>query len=268
MKNLLMENAMPTTYAHYTFGKEVLKELKGDLKQIIIENIDLYNIGLHGPDILFYYNPLKSNDINRKGNKIHEESLNVFLTKARNLLYKSNNEKEKKLSYIMGFICHFMLDSECHPYIRQKESNILSHNEIESEFDRIFMINNGLNPISFKPTEHLNPNRVYAECISLFYGIDSEVILKTLKSMKFYLNFLVSPSRLKRSIILKVIGNYDNMKGLIMNYEPNPSCAEITENLHKLYLNAIIPTVNILYDFYDAINDEQPLNERFKRNFG
>lgn len=262
---------MPTTYAHYTFGKEVLKELKeDDLKQIINKNIDLYNIGLHGPDILFYYNPLKSNIINKRGNAIHSENFDIFLENARNVIHKSN-DNERAISYIMGFICHFMLDSECHPYIGEKQNKELSHNEIESEFDRIFMVNNNLNPILFKPTEHILPRKEYAHYISSFYDIDSDTILKALKSMKFYLNFLVSPRRLKRFIILKGLkftGNYNSMKGLIMNYEPNPSCIEINENLHKLYMDAIIPTANMLYDFYDGINDEKPLNKRFYRNFG
>ena len=32
---------MPSTYAHYRFGQEVLKELPNDIKKIIIENKDL-----------------------------------------------------------------------------------------------------------------------------------------------------------------------------------------------------------------------------------
>ena len=52
---------MPSTYAHYRFGQEVLKELPNDIKKIIIENKELYDIGLHGPDLLFYYLPLKNN---------------------------------------------------------------------------------------------------------------------------------------------------------------------------------------------------------------
>jgi hypothetical protein len=265
---------MPTTYAHYTFGSEVLKELKGDLKQTISENRALYNIGLHGPDILFYYKPLKSNFVNRKGNEIHEEKSDVFFEKAGNLINACSDkcDKQKAISYIAGFICHFMLDSECHPYIREKESDNLSHNEIESEFDRIIMINNDLNPISFKPTSHIVIQKEYADCISLFYDdIDSEVILKTLKSMRFYLNFLVTPSRLKRFIIfngLNITGNSEKMKGLIMNYDANPSCIEINENLHNLYMKAIIPTVDLIYNFYENISDNNPLNIRFHRNFG
>ena len=60
---------MPSTYAHYRFGQEVLKELPNDIKKIIIENKELYDIGLPGPDLLFYYLPLKNNEINFSTNK-------------------------------------------------------------------------------------------------------------------------------------------------------------------------------------------------------
>ena len=46
---------MPTTYAHDLFGKEVYKKLPSDMKALIRRYRDLYRIGLHGPDILFYY---------------------------------------------------------------------------------------------------------------------------------------------------------------------------------------------------------------------
>ena len=65
---------MPSTYAHYRFGQEVLKELPNDIKKIIIENKELYDIGLHGPDLLFYYLPLKTNEINSIGYNMHEKT--------------------------------------------------------------------------------------------------------------------------------------------------------------------------------------------------
>ena len=46
---------MPSTYAHYQFGQEVLKELPNDIKKIIIKNKESYDIGLHGQDLFFYY---------------------------------------------------------------------------------------------------------------------------------------------------------------------------------------------------------------------
>ena len=55
---------MPSTYAHYRMGKEAAEELTGEAWHTLSMYRQLYLIGLHGPDILFYYRPLKSNVIN------------------------------------------------------------------------------------------------------------------------------------------------------------------------------------------------------------
>lgn len=48
---------MPSTYAHYRLGQEVLKNLPAKEKRLIEQHKELFDIGLHGPDILFYYKP-------------------------------------------------------------------------------------------------------------------------------------------------------------------------------------------------------------------
>ena len=50
---------MPTTYAHYKFGKEVISALPRPLRSTVENHRELFDIGLHGPDILFYYHPMK-----------------------------------------------------------------------------------------------------------------------------------------------------------------------------------------------------------------
>ena len=52
---------MPTTYAHYKFGKEVISALPRPLRSTVENHRELFDIGLHGPDILFYYHPMKRN---------------------------------------------------------------------------------------------------------------------------------------------------------------------------------------------------------------
>lgn len=49
---------MPSTYAHYRMGQQVRTMLDGNEKKIVEKYPQLYLIGLHGPDILFYYKPL------------------------------------------------------------------------------------------------------------------------------------------------------------------------------------------------------------------
>lgn len=42
---------MPSTYAHYRMGQEVRNAINGNEKVIVEKYLDLFNIGLHGPDI-------------------------------------------------------------------------------------------------------------------------------------------------------------------------------------------------------------------------
>ncbi|NLK65616.1 MAG: zinc dependent phospholipase C family protein [Tissierellia bacterium] len=255
---------MPTTYAHYTFGMKVINELNEELRETINKNIELYHIGLHGPDILFYYKPLKSNKVNKLGNEIHSLNSNIFFQKAK----KFTVNDERTTAYIAGFICHYMLDSRCHPYIRTKEDKI-SHNEIETEFDRELMLKDNLNPITFKPTAHIYPSMENAKCISKFFtGITPKEILKSLNSMKFYLNLLTAPGKLQRTLLigaLKVSGNASKTD-LIKKYFPNEDCREINEELMRLYNEAIKPAALLIEEYLMSPNGKN--NERFNRNFG
>ena len=49
---------MPTTYAHYKFGNEVMSALPRPLQNSIENNRELFDVGVHGPDLLFYYKAL------------------------------------------------------------------------------------------------------------------------------------------------------------------------------------------------------------------
>lgn len=262
---------MPATYAHYIFGEQIMNMLEGDIKRIVSENLNLFHIGLHGPDILFYYKPLGSNHINKLGHQLHSLSARIFFENAKKII-NDCTDRDKACSYIIGYICHFMLDSECHPCVRENESNKLSHSEIETEFERMLMEKNNLNPLSFKPTSHIIPTLDTSECISWFYEeISAKEVLSSLKSMKFYLNLLVTPSHVKKWIIisaLKISGNYDSMIGLIMNYKKSLEFIQINKNLYDLYINAVTSTIDLINEFYNGLKNNKPINERFYRNFG
>lgn len=155
---------MPSTYAHYQFGQEVLKELPNDIKKIIIENKELYDIGLHGPDLLFYYLPLKTNEINSIGYNMHEQTGKEVFDIFRKMM--TSKKINHYLAYYYGFICHFALDATCHGYLEKRihESEV-SHGEIEVEFDRFLMIEDGLNLISRYLTNHLVACEENPKCI-------------------------------------------------------------------------------------------------------
>ena len=114
---------MPSTYAHYCFGKAVYRRLPQEIQEEIKAYSPLYMTGLHGPDILFYYKPLKSNAINRIGYGMHGRPADEFFKKAW-MRARELPEGRGGFAYLYGFICHFALDHSCHPYIEKKIKEI------------------------------------------------------------------------------------------------------------------------------------------------
>ena len=81
---------MPSTYAHYIFGQQIRGRLSGYERKIIDKYPELFNIGLHGPDILFYYRPLGKNKVNQLGSRIHNESGAKFFVHAAKAIHTTS----------------------------------------------------------------------------------------------------------------------------------------------------------------------------------
>ncbi len=246
---------MPSTYAHYRMGKEVSEALEGEAWHSISMYRQLYLIGLHGPDILFYYKPLKSNPVNRIGFGMHERPGMEFFRYAVKVIEKKKN-KEPYLAYMYGVMCHFALDVSCHGYIDKKiaESGV-THAEIEVEFDRMLMEKDGLDPLRHSLTDHIVPSMRNAGVISCFYdGTTPEQVQAALKGMIYNNKLLLAPSRIKRLFvkgILKVSGNYKEMHGLMVNYKPNLLCADSNEKLMYLYNAAEKLAVKLINEYLE-----------------
>lgn len=139
---------MPTTYAHDRFGREVYEQLPANLKKIIRENKKLYLIGLHGPDIFFYYHPFSKNRVSDYGTLLHEQTASVLFEDEVKKYQQSPSEAME--AYLLGFACHYLLDSTCHPYIGKFVDHTgISHAKIETSLDQYFMLEDGLDPLVY-----------------------------------------------------------------------------------------------------------------------
>ena len=54
---------MPTTYTHQRFGSECLAALPEERREAVQRYRGLYDTGVHGPDIFFYYHPVCPNRV-------------------------------------------------------------------------------------------------------------------------------------------------------------------------------------------------------------
>lgn len=236
---------MPATYAHYRFGREVLGKLGGDIRKKIEKEEKLYLIGLHGPDILFYYRPLGKNKINQFGHNMHKRTgQDVFSEMFEREEEISGRQKEAVQAYIYGFLCHFALDRCCHPFVEEwiRKSGV-SHIEIEAEFDRALMIHDGFHPLLHKPAGHITSGSWEAEAIRrMFPDFSVKELREALVSAKAYNHLFVAPGPTKRGLIkgaLKVFGKSEELSGLLINFRSNEACRESTRRLIHLYRQAV-----------------------------
>ena len=63
---------LPSTYAHFCLGRETARLLTPEPLEAITRYPQLYSIGLHGPDLFFYYKPLSKNPVSRLGHEFHD----------------------------------------------------------------------------------------------------------------------------------------------------------------------------------------------------
>lgn len=261
---------MPTTFTHDLFGREVYRKLPASLQALIREHGDLYRIGQHGPDILFYYRILK-NRINQTGTKMHREPAKPFFTHG--LKIAREEQDEALLVYLLGFACHFMLDSTCHPYIGTlTDEGVVSHGKIEKEYDRFLMEKEGLNPYHFYPSKCITATPDGAKTIhKAIPEISYPTIFSTLRWMKCLTNLMVyDDNGRKQKVILPllhVIGLGDGTGDNFMRKDADPACLPMIDRLEALFEKAVSDAVPMLLELYRIYREGGEVPERFDRDY-
>lgn len=262
---------MPSTYAHRVFGERVLHRCPQSLASAIREHRQLYDIGLHGPDVLFYYHVLKNCAVNAKGYAMHARPAKEFFESAK-AAYAAAADKGAALAYLLGFVCHFALDSACHGYIENKIAvSHVTHTEIESEFDRSLLEAKGKEPLSACLMDHIFATEENARVIAPFLGVTPKQAKKALSSMLFYNRLLRAPHQPKRGfvrLVLRLSGNFKEMHGMMIAKKPIPACADSDLRLSKLMKKAEGECVSLLCNFAAYLKGEGELSPAFGATFG
>lgn len=219
---------MPAIITHNFFGQEVYH----DLHTTIGETRDEYEaflLGNQGPDPLFYalVNPLL-HEFKDLGSILHSEKPNELLVAMRQgLEILSPDEYPIARAYMLGFICHYTLDSAMHPLVYATEYALCDagvegftradghevHSMIESDLDEMVLFSKtGKTIASFNPSkEILNASDFVLETISKLYVyvamtvyglfIPSDLFESTAKNFRKAQGLFYSPSGTKRALV-------------------------------------------------------------------
>lgn len=259
---------MPASYTHQQFGNQVLNNLNNkEIKTIIKNNLNYYNIGLQGPDILFFYQPLTKNPVNTLGNQLHQNIARDFFENAIKLIKEHPNEKS--LAYILGFINHFILDSECHGFIdKTMTDKNIGHYEIERDLDQRFMLLNH-QKFNYSTPAHYTINLEAARIIAPFFKLEPKIILKSIKSFRRFNKLFACQRAIKRNIILsgmKII-KAKSYCGMVMSAKPEKRIEENIDMLIDLFDQSINTATKEIIAYYYSYLDDTVISNRFNYNY-
>ena len=203
---------MPGFTTHYIMGMKAYNDMGYQpLKHIIAKYRWLYQLGLQGPDIFFYNIPiLRHRDYRNVGAYMHEHHVNDFfrcyLTHLGDL--KSRQQREQGISYLAGFLCHYVGDSICHPYVYGRIGYDISnpsthhhgqHASLENDIDALLLQKyKKKKPSQFNQAATICLNAQETQFISRFL---SSCINETYYPITYRNNFQVTPRMVHRSIL-------------------------------------------------------------------
>ena len=261
---------MPAAYAHYVFGDKVIGLLPEHLQVMINGSSqcrELFNLGVQGPDFLYFYRLyLPFNPVISIGISLHHSSAEPFFLRARRMLQK--NFDPALYSYLLGFMTHFMLDSTCHPYVlaRMKKA-AATHHEIESEFDRMLMLEDAKNPFIHNPAAYCDTSIENCRIIAkLFPSLTAGQIREGMRMMKISRGLLRCNWFPKR-VVLYNLTKLFQVRGMVLTEAVKPQCLMSNKELHQLFNEAIPETAALIEEYDDLLFTHKPLPARFRRNY-
>ncbi|MGM9834619.1 MAG: zinc dependent phospholipase C family protein [Bacilli bacterium] len=110
---------MPSIVTHHSFANTVLNKANN-----INVNKDIYNVFAQSFDYFFYYNFFdfkNKSKIENFGHYCHKnKTQNYLINLIKNIKEMHLEENSDALGYLYGSITHYVLDTNCHPYIFYK----------------------------------------------------------------------------------------------------------------------------------------------------
>ena len=255
---------MPANYAHHRFGKQILPTLPADVRQCIQRFRRMFDMGLHGPDIFFYYNPFLKTAVGDLGGKFHMQTGQEFFPTA---CAAANSEAAR--AYLYGLLGHYCLDSVCHPYVQQiVDIGEATHVALESEFDRYLMaLDKVPSPHTYDMSKHFKLTR--GECMSVaeFYPPATGAnISQCVNIMAFASKLLANPKRDRTEKLLRRI-----KPELCDNLIPTAEVEELAlyvQELKEHYDRALERYPVLLEQLTAYLTSQEPLGVELAPDFG
>ncbi|WNX84488.1 hypothetical protein RWV98_18235 [Agathobaculum sp. NTUH-O15-33] len=152
--------------SHHMFGEQALHVFPTPAQKAAAKRPACFRWGCQGPDPLFYHRLLGGSPLHKTGNRMHAEKTDeLFFTLSRAVHCLSGDAREVAEAYFYGFLCHYALDSEIHPYVYCRQMQYCSadaklspsavHCQIEGDIDcKLYRAEKHEAVTAFEPEEY------------------------------------------------------------------------------------------------------------------
>lgn len=280
---------MPSIYFHQIFSEEVYKKLPTEI-QSQADFLPNYYLGAQGGDVLYLYRVISLPKKNI-GAFLHDEGVySSFLA----MLHSVKSGENSKLSYVLGYITHYVLDCVFHPFVLSlcQKYKTAKHTMIESDFDSYFIEK----VKGEKPEEYIYPlkkeNLDLAEIFDVLYDVaiysygsalSEKAFLRAVKWFFIYADEIATPNSKHRKVLFNVEGALKlphTVSGLYKRKSVNPTFLNLNNetwefegdsynsSVDEMYNIALDESVKLIGIFYDCIKNDKklPLSD-FGKNF-
>lgn len=260
---------MPSHYAHFRFGTAALALLPGDTRRSVQRFRRLYDVGLHGPDLFYSYHPLTGGSVSGLGIRYHELTGKTFFTRVCRAIRMERSEAAA--AYLYGVLCHYVLDSQLHPFILQlSEETGVSHARLESEFERYLLEMDGKLPDNTqKLTAHLKLTEGECDTVAKFYPpATAKTVKSALAATARFTKLAVSAEGPGRKILeksLDLLGK--DLRSMLISAQPDPRCAHLCPEILERYEAALAVFPEYLQQMQAHMTYNAPLEEEFSGTF-
>lgn len=256
---------MPANYAHYRFGKQLLSGMCPNDRRSIQRFRRLYDMGLHGPDIFFYHNPLIKTATGQLGGVFHAQSGQEFFARVC-----AQAGSEAGRVYLLGLLGHYCLDSLCHPYVEKKEADgSARHVELESEFDRYLLESDGVpQPHTYDGSAHMRLTRGECVTVALFYPPATPANINAcVRNMARATRFLVGENRKHVRRLLRLTRS-PAIEDQLMPEHGDDRWLWMDSEMLVLYNRALKRYPGLLSQLDEHMRTGEPLGQDFAPAFG
>lgn len=274
---------MPAVYAHLRFGEEVVKSLPPIYSSLTQKYPEAFALGTQGPDILFYHQPFKANELKARGTHFHNVSGNEFFRLQAEKLLATKGETVQEIlerggayaAYILGFLCHFTLDVQCHPYIDERTFEALSHSKLESELDKALLRQDGKPIRGYNTATPILDQNGVKEAVAKALDAPEENIsraIKTMRNINGLFSYPFEPFHALAHLVLKIIKMDDKFGDMFLHKKDDPLCVETNQVLVELWKEGIPKAVELIQDYFENLpsfaQSGALQNELFRCDFG